>query len=319
MNHRRSIVKRLSIVLVALALAAAWPLQAASRTATFEVSGWTCGSCAAATRIALKKLDGVEDVKTDNEKKEALVKYDDSKVTTDRMVQAIARLGYKATVKAAGALSASSPRPQGATALEAPMSAERISFFEVPLECGAAADLGCGSASKPVLKALDRDPKIKEAKINRPGTVLAVVWNDPEQARSGVATVEAAFKARDLETTLLRGPARDKALQEYGSGRWYGAAEVDRLSEREAQVIAARLVNRAKARLDLAPERLDALTKDLSGGIAAILTRDKGEECERGPFEELTEIASKHLNQRQLAELRKAAEQGPGALPGEAN
>jgi mercuric ion binding protein len=315
MNHRRSVVKKLSIMLVAFAVG--WPLLAVTKTTAFEVSGWTCGSCAAATRIALKKLDGVEDVKTDPDKKEALVTYDDSKVTTERMVQAIAKLGYKATVKAA-APSASSPRPQAATVLDAPVSPERVSFFEVPLECGASEGLGCGSASKPVLKALDRDPKVKDAKINHAGTVLAVVWNDPEQAVSGAATVEAAFKARDLETTLLRGPARDRALQEYGSGRWYGAAEVDRLSERESQVIAARLVARAKARLELAPEKLEALTKDLSGGIAAILTRDKGEECARDPFEELTKIASKHLNQRQLAELRKAAEQGAGALPGEA-
>ena len=82
-------------------------------------------------------------------------------------------------------------------------------------------------------------------------------------------------------------------------------------------MIAARLVNRAKTHLNLAPEKLDALTKDLTGGIAAILTRDTGEECARDPFEALTNIASKHLNPEQLAELRKAADQGAGtALPG---
>ncbi len=307
-------MKKLSIVLVALAVA--WPLLAATRTAAFEVTGWTCGSCASATRIALKKLDGVEDVRTDHEKKEVLVTYDDSQVTTDRLVQAIAKLGYKATVKATPASSASSPGPQAGKPADAPVFSERVSFFEVPLECGAAERLGCGSASKPVLKALERDPRVKEAKINHAGTVLAVVWNEPE-ASSAASTVEAAFKTRDLEATLLRGPARDRALKEYGFDRWYGSAEVDRLSEREAQVIAARLVNRAKARLELAPERLEALTNDLSGGIVAILTRDKGEVCARDPFEELTKIAGKHLNQRQLAELLKAAEQGAGALPGE--
>lgn len=35
------------------------------------------------------------------------------------------------------------------------------------------------------------------------------------------------------------------------------------------------------------------------------------------PYEELTAVASKHLNPQQLAELRKAAEQGVGALLGE--
>jgi hypothetical protein len=202
--------------------------------------------------------------------------------------------------------------------MNASQAPERVSFFEVPLECGAAEELGCGSASKPILKTLERDARIAEAKINHAGTVLAVVWKDPAQARSGASAVEAAFKERDLETAPLRGTAREKALRDFESGHWYGANDIDRLSEREAEVIATRLVNRAKARLDLPAEKLAALTKDLSSGIATILTRDKGEECARDPFEELTKIAGKHLNREQLAELRKAAEQGAGALPGEA-
>ncbi len=84
-----------------LAFAVAWPLLATTRTMTFSVKGWTCGSCAASTRIALKKLDGIEDVKTDVEKAEAVVTYDDAKVAPEKMIRAIDKLGYKATVKAA--------------------------------------------------------------------------------------------------------------------------------------------------------------------------------------------------------------------------
>src|SRR5438067_2844998 len=181
MNHRRSIVKRLSIALVVLALAVAWPLQATTKTAAFEVSGWTCGSCAAATRIALKKLDGVEDVKTDPDKKEALVTYDDSKVTTDKMVQAIAKLGYKAALKN-GAVTSSWTRPQSIAppiaAKDTPAS-ESLSFFEVPFECGAAEGLGCGSAAKPILSELDKSSGIAEARRNQPGTDLVDVWKSP--------------------------------------------------------------------------------------------------------------------------------------------
>jgi len=304
-------------LLLLLAVTVAWPALAATKSVTFAVKGWTCGSCAASTRIALKKLEGIEDVKTDHEKMEAVVTYDDSKVTPDKMIQAIQKLGYKATIKAADPSGAAPPASAKGEAANAPQPPERVSFFEVPLECGAAEGLGCGSASKPILKSLERDVRIAEAKINYPGTVLAVVWKDPSQALSGASAVEAVFKKRDLETALLQGTAREKALQEFQSGHWYGASDVDRLSEREAQVIAARLVNRAKARLDLPPEKLAALTKDLSRGIATVLSRDKGEECARDPFEELTKIASKHLNQEQLAELRKAAEEGAGALSGE--
>jgi len=305
-------------LLLFLAVTVAWTALAATKSVTFAVKGWTCGSCAASTRIALKKLDGVEDVKTDHEKLEAVVTYDDSKVTPDKMIQAIQKLGYKATIKAAAPAGAAPPASARVEAVNAPQPSERVSFFEVPLECGAAEGLGCGSASKPILKSLERDARIAEAKINYPGTVLAVVWKDPAQARSGASAVEAAFKKGDLETALLQGGARERALKEFESGHWYRASDVDRLSQREAQVIAARLMNRAKAGVDLPPEKLAALTKDLSAGIATILTRDKGEECARDPFEELAQIASKHLNQEQLAELQRAAEQGAGALPGEA-
>ena len=309
-------MKRVMISLAALLCSGV--LIAATKTATFSVTGWTCGSCAASTRIALKRVEGVEAVETDLERAEVVVTYDDTKLGPDKMVQAIERLGYKATAKAVASSSTSSPVAGKDAGAHSPASPEPVSFFEVPLECGAAEGLGCGSASKPVLRALGRDPRVKDAKVNYPGTVLAVVWKDPADAVSGAAAVQTVFDKRDLETSRLRGPARARALEEYESGHWYGAADVDRLSEREAQVIASRLVNRAKPRLGLAPERLAALTKDLSGGIATILTSDKGEECARDPFEELTKIASKHLNEQQLAELRKAADQGAGALPGEA-
>jgi mercuric transport protein len=311
-------VKKLLTLLLAFALA--WPALAATRSVTFAVEGWTCGSCAAATRIALKKLDGVEDVKTDVKNAEAVVTFDDTKVAPEKMVQAIAKLGYRAKVKAAPVSSSSSPRSGTDTAVDAPRSPERVSFFEVPLACWAAEGLGCGSASKPILRSLGRDARIAEVKINYSGTVLAVAWKDPDQARSGASAVAAAFKERDLETTLLRGTRRDKALEDFESAHWYGAKDVDRLSEREAAVIASRIVNRARPGLDLLPGRLAALTGDLAAVFARHLTRDTEEECAAGREaidQELTEAAGKHLNPQQLAELRKAGERGIQALPGE--
>ena len=93
-------MKKLIVSLVTLFLAC--PLLAVPKTVTLSVKGWTCGSCAAATKIALKKLDGVTEVKTDAERMRAVVSYDDAKVTPERMVEAIGRLGYKATVAERG-------------------------------------------------------------------------------------------------------------------------------------------------------------------------------------------------------------------------
>ena len=308
-------MKKLWTVLAAFVVAGR--LLAATKTAAFEVSGWTCGSCAAATRIALKKLDGVEDVNTDPEKKEALVTYDDSKITTDRMVEVVARLGYKAALKNGGTAGSPSSRTDAAphSAAGTNPSAERVSFFEVPLECGAAADLGCGSAAKPVLTDLGRDSRVADARINRPGTVLAVVWKNSNDRSDGA--VEALFEKHKLAAATLKGQARKKALEGFQADRWYGAAEVDQLSEHEARVIAARLVNRA--RLDIAPNRRAALTEDLAVVFARHLTL-RDEECDsrREVVEqELTKAAGKYLNAEQLAELRKAGEQGIQSLPGE--
>jgi mercuric transport protein len=312
-------VKKLVLLLLAFAVTSF--ALAASKTVSFAVTGWSCGSCAAATRIALKKLDGVENVDTNIENAAAVVTYDDAKVTTEKMIQAIEKLGYKATVKAAAAPPASSPRSHADTALSSPGSPERVSFFEVPLECAAAAGLGCGSAAKPILKSLGRDARVAEAKINYSGTVLAVGWNDADQARAGAAAVVAAFNEKGLDAALLRGATREKALNDFESARWYRASDLDRLSEREAEVIASRIVNRARPRLGLTPERLAALTQDLAAVFARHLTRDTEEECavSRDVIDqELTKAASKHLDKEQLAELRKAGEQGVQAEPGEA-
>src|SRR5215471_3103880 len=121
--------KRLASFL--LALCVAFAATAENKTVTLTVTGWTCGSCAAATRIALKKLDGVEEVKTDVAKATAVVTYDDSKTAPDKLIQAVGRIGYQA--KVVEAVSAGvAPLPSKEEIV--PATAEAVSFFEVPLE-----------------------------------------------------------------------------------------------------------------------------------------------------------------------------------------
>lgn len=306
-------------LLLVLAFVLASPLLASTKTVTFDVKGWTCGSCAAATRIALKKLDGVEEVKTDHGNREAKVTYDDSKVTSEQVVQSIEKLGYKASFKG-DASCATDTRPAEKTATASTTSlgrsADQVSFYEVPLACCAADGLGCGSLAKPILKELEQDSKIAEARINYPGTILAVVWKDSRNSSDSL--VEAAFKKHDLEMKALRGGSREKSLGEFNTERWYSAADVDRLSEREAEVIATRFVARTGTRLQISSERRDALTRDLTAAVARHLTGESEEDCEEEDHRlELTKVASKHLNPEQLKELQKAAEQGIEALPGE--
>ena len=84
--------------------AAAYAQTAATATATvaIPIEGMDCPACAAAIRIALKKLDGVKDAKVSYEAKQAVVEYAPDKVTPEQLAAAVNRLGYKASLPGKG-------------------------------------------------------------------------------------------------------------------------------------------------------------------------------------------------------------------------
>lgn len=74
---------------------------ASAQTVTLTVEGMTCASCSVAVRTALKKLDGVKDAKVSTSEKRAVVEYEAAKVTPQQMVDAVNKLGYRASLPAA--------------------------------------------------------------------------------------------------------------------------------------------------------------------------------------------------------------------------
>ena len=38
--------------------------------------------------------------------------------------------------------------------------ADRVNFYQIPMRCPASRNLGCGSASKPILSALEKNPNV---------------------------------------------------------------------------------------------------------------------------------------------------------------
>jgi hypothetical protein len=84
--------------------------------------------------------------------------------------------------------------PLGAEANQAAITPDRISFFTVPLRCEAAAEIGCGSRSKPILLQLEREPAIAEPWLNSTGKVLAVVWPANFSNDSRTKAVHAALE-----------------------------------------------------------------------------------------------------------------------------
>ena len=90
----------ITCVLTALVLSAcASAALAATRTTTIYVTGMTCGSCAISIEQALKHTAGVEEVRVSYERGEAVVKYDDRKVTAAKLRQVINGIGFRATAR----------------------------------------------------------------------------------------------------------------------------------------------------------------------------------------------------------------------------
>ena len=178
------------------------------------------------------------------------------------------------------------------------VTADRVSVFKAPLVCPAAPQIGCGSASKPILLDLEKEPGVLEAWLNRAGTIIAVIWKpgSDTETRSKVAT-----GLKEDRATELQGDSRDKAVQDFLSGKgWYHGADVDRLSEEEADIIAARLVRWVQAKSSLAKEKAERLQRAFSDTLRKDLTGKS-----TGP-NRLEDVAREYLDQEQIKILKEA-------------
>ena len=175
---------------------------------------------------------------------------------------------------------------------------DRISVFKVPLVCPAAPQIGCGSASKPILLDLERQPGVLEAWLNRAGTIISVVWkpdSDAETRRNVTAEL------KEDHATELEGKSRDNAVKDFLSGKgWYRGADVDRLSEEEADIIAARLVRLVQAKTALPKDKAEELQHAFSDTLRKDLTGKS-----TGP-NRLEDVAREYLDQEQIKILKDA-------------
>lgn len=145
-----------------------------------------------------------------------------------------------------------------------PLEVARMSFFGVPLECEAATGLGCGVKAKPVLQALAGQRGVSRAWLNRNGTIVALLWHEVTGSASCGERVRSVLAKHGLEARELTGLAREAAVRDFSAEGWYRVDTVDRLSEEEAVIIAARLVRRVTAKVRLADEKVRTLTAALA-------------------------------------------------------
>lgn len=115
----------------------------------------------------------------------------------------------------------------------------RVSFYKVPLVCGADATIGCGSRIKPLFIESAKQKEIKESWTNRQGTIIAFVWTE---GKPNISVTEKLFKKLDIDASLINDEKEISKLTADMNGKqsWYQGMAVDSLSLHEAGTIASK-------------------------------------------------------------------------------
>jgi hypothetical protein len=127
-------------------------------------------------------------------------------------------------------------------------SNQSITYYKVPLVCGAAPEIGCGSRIKPFFQETEKENKIKGSWSNRHGTVIAIIWADDfkdEKKREDL--IQPLYKKHNIEAELITDAKEIAELGEsFKKDKWYKGMDIDQLSLEEAGVIANEMVTFAK-------------------------------------------------------------------------
>lgn len=142
-----------------------------------------------------------------------------------------------------------------------PQNGEAISFYRVPLICGADESIGCGSRIKPLFIETGKEKDIKESWTNRRGTVIAIVWNGNENEK----LIQSIFAKHSIEGKLIFDSTEVKGVSAdfRKEGRWLRGMDVDQLSIQEAGTIAASAAKFAKEKGLITEEEASLIKADI--------------------------------------------------------
>ncbi len=193
---------------------------------------------------------------------------------------------------------------------------ELVLFYDVPLECGAAPDLGCGSRAKPVFLEMEQYKNIKEAWLNRQGTVIAVIGgpstSDWKQLNEIIKPI---FTKYDVSATYVENLKRqNEFMSDFRTdGKWYKGVDVDKLSLEEAIRLAESAVTFAKnAKLIDEPEA-QAIRSDVESymkqDLVKVRTYDELCASEESRYDAVYNIYQKHIGKERAEKVRKIYEE----------
>jgi hypothetical protein len=141
-----------------------------------------------------------------------------------------------------------------------------ISFYDVPLVCFAAPEIGCGSLTKPLFIEAKQVKEIKEIWLNRAGTRIAVEWNGVNDEAEQERIMQPLFAKYNVKAAPIRDSLQIKAFSDSltYAGKWYKGLEIDQLSLEEAGVIARDVVKPALDAGLLAATEVDKVKADVT-------------------------------------------------------
>jgi len=184
----------------------------------------------------------------------------------------------------------------------------RVSVYKVGLVCNADPSIGCGSRSKPVLLALEGKPAVKEAWLNRQGTMIAVVWKERDETEQVAGPV---FRENGVPFVRLSNNEAMPYRAELGQGNlWYRGADVDALSREEAATIAMSAVRYALESKLITQEEAAKIRTDLEtyfrSELVKVRTAAQLSEDSQGKFREaMFNISEKYIGNARTIEAMK--------------
>ena len=187
---------------------------------------------------------------------------------------------------------------------------EIITFYDVPLVCGAAPAIGCGSRAKPLLIDLEQQTAIEEAWLNRAGTIVAIVWSGP--ARTD-AVAKPIFERHEIQ---YRERCDDRQTAASFRNDWFRGAEVDRLSLEEAREIAETSVSAAAREALVSVEEAAWIKSDIESyfreELVKLRTKQELLQDAAGKFQQaVLGIYEKHIGMERAAGMGAHEIQNP--------
>ncbi|MBI4549006.1 MAG: hypothetical protein HY707_13565 [Ignavibacteriae bacterium] len=192
------------------------------------------------------------------------------------------------------------------------MDKELVTFYEVPLACGTAPDIGCGSRIKPLFVDTEQENNIKESWTNRQGTVLAIVWNENMiDADERMNILQPLFAKHRIEARYVSDTTKQHnllaSLRE-GKDKWLKGMDVDQLSIEEAGSIATAAVEYPKEAKLIDEHEAEVIQSDIEAylreELVKVRTYEELEAAGEQWYAEMYTIYVKHIGKKRADKVR---------------